>query len=75
MLRTAIPLLALCLACLTACSEDRSDIENLEPKVLEDEANALTESAAEATAEQLEKIQPAAIEAAPNNGDGDKNTY
>ncbi len=73
-MRAALPLLVLCLAGLTACSEDRSDIENLEPEVLEEEAKTLTESAKEATTEQVEKIQPMTIESAPANSEIDKIT-
>lgn len=74
MMRATLTFLAFCLAGLTACSEDRSDIENLEPQVLEEEANALTESAAEATMEQVEKIQPMTIESVPTDAGNDKIT-
>ena len=71
-MRIALPFFVLCLTCLAACSEDRSDIENLEPKVLEQEAKTLTESAQEAATEQVGKIQPMTIEPASINDEIDK---
>ncbi len=54
--------LAICLLALTGCGEERSDIENLEPKVLEEEARALSESAKSVTQSQVKQIQPMDID-------------
>ena len=62
MRRIAPPLLTMAFVMLTACSEARSDIENLEPAMLEEEAKALSESAQDATREQVQQIQPMAID-------------
>ncbi len=58
-----IPLASLALLC--SCSEARSDIENIDAKELESEADALLETASNSTDEQVTKIQTFNVQPQP----------
>ncbi len=50
---------------MPGCSEARSDIENLDSKVLAAEADLLTKMATQTTEAEMRKIQTMAVPAAP----------